>query len=308
MTLLGAWLAMPAQALTINTTFDASVTSLANAAQWTSAWNFATGQIQSLYSDPITINITLKAGGGLGSSSTNLQAIGGTNNYGAMKADLIADASTANDTLANSNLPASDPSGGRTFIASFAEAKALGLRAANDPATDGVVTLGAGNPYTFNPNNRAVSGQFDFIGVAQHEITEVMGRIGILGATLGTGIPLEDAVDLFGYSAPHVLNLSPNQQGVYFSIDGGVTSLRVYNNGSNGGDNKDWASGQTPPNDSFNAFTSAGTENDLSHADLLTMDVIGYNLVPEPSSAALLALGALALAIARRLGHAGRRR
>src|SRR5437868_4941804 len=70
-----------AHALTINTTFDSTVNNLGNSAQWISAWNYAAGQFQVQYSDPITINITFKAGGGLGSSSTNLQFIGGANNY-----------------------------------------------------------------------------------------------------------------------------------------------------------------------------------------------------------------------------------
>jgi hypothetical protein len=67
------------QAMTINTTFDSSVTSLPAAAQWESAWNYATGQIQSLYSDPITINLTLTSGtpsGILGQSGPQLQTIG----------------------------------------------------------------------------------------------------------------------------------------------------------------------------------------------------------------------------------------
>jgi hypothetical protein len=96
------------------------------------------------------------------------------------------------------------------------------------------------------------------------------------------------------------LNLNQNQSGVYFSIDGGVTSLRVYNDHSNGGDDKDWVSGQIPAADSFNAFGTLGAEEDMSLADQQSMDVIGYNLVPEPSSWLLLACGALGLLIARR--------
>lgn len=167
------------------------MTSLGNSAQWISAWNYATAQFQAQYSDPITINITLAAGGGLGGGSTNLQFIGSSNaagsGYAPMKRDLVADLTTANDLSAYLHLPVVDPTGGRLFVATFANAKALGLRAANDPATDGVVTLGSGNTYTFDPNNHAVPGAFDFIGVAEHEISEVMGRIGILGQTLGTG-------------------------------------------------------------------------------------------------------------------------
>jgi hypothetical protein len=296
----------PGHALTINTTFDPSVAALGAsvAADWHSAWQDAVTELQNDFSDPITVNITLKAAPNvLGESNTPLQLIGGANNYAAMKAALIADSKTANDASAYANLPAVDPSGGREFIASFANAKALGLRAANDPSQDGTITLGSNQPFTFDPNNRAVGGKFDFIGVAQHEITEVMGRIGILGNTLGGSTPFDDPLDLFGFSGPHLLNLNPNQSGVYFSTDGGVTSLRIYNNGSNGGDDKDWASGLTPPNDSFNAFGATGVKEPLSLVDLKSMDVIGYDLrlsVPEPGSLALLVLGAIGLFVAAR--------
>ena len=60
-----------------------------------------------------------------------------------------------------------DPTGGRAFRMSNAEAKALGLRAANAAGIDGWVGFNSTAGYTFDPNNRAVAGEFDFIGVAE---------------------------------------------------------------------------------------------------------------------------------------------
>src|SRR5438045_2011955 len=74
----GLLAALSAHALIINTTFDSTVTTRSDAASWISAWNYAVGQYQTQFADPITINITFVAGGGLGGSSTNLQFIGGT--------------------------------------------------------------------------------------------------------------------------------------------------------------------------------------------------------------------------------------
>ncbi|MBV9200850.1 MAG: hypothetical protein JO320_05860 [Alphaproteobacteria bacterium] len=62
---------------------------------------------------------------------------------------------------------------------SDAEAKALGLRAANTSGIDGWVGFSSAADYTYDPDNRAVAGAYDFIGVAEHEIAEVMGRYGM---------------------------------------------------------------------------------------------------------------------------------
>ncbi len=284
--------------LTFNTTFDATVTSRGDAASWISAWTYATTQFSSVYSDPITINITLKAGSAsiLGQTSPSIQSAGAPT-FTTLKNALLADSKGSIDSIAYSHLPATDPSAGtKNWDLTFANAKALGLRTANNAANDGTVTLGD-RVYTFNPANRTVAGAFDFIGVAQHEISEVMGRIGLLGLA-----NLENSFDLFGYTAPGTIYLTKPVANGYFSIDGGVTSLRLFNNGSNGGDDKDWASGQGT--DAYNAFGTSGVMLGTDLVDQYTLDVIGYDVVPEASTLVptALAFGGLAatLVIRRR--------
>jgi hypothetical protein len=274
--------------LVFNTTFDSSVTSLSNAAQWESAFNYATSFYSNLFSDNITINLTLDASPGtsiLGESTTQLAVL--NSGYPQMLAVLTADQTTPNDATAVSNLPATDPiTGPQAWVVSTAQGKALGLIAGNASASDGTVTMGTGYSYTFDPNNRAVPNEYDFIGVAEHEISEVMGRIGLLGANLGSGNLAHSygALDLFGYTGPGDPSLGINTTTpVYFSIDGGVSDLIAFNNPGNGGDSRDWASGQG--NDSYNAFSGSGVENNVSAVDLEEMDVIGYDFVgPEPAS------------------------
>jgi len=290
--------ANPAKAgLVFNVKYDASVAGAP--AGFTTAFNNAIQYIESKFSDPITINMNVGWGeingnnlspGLLGQSLTNQQ---GFYSYAQMKTALTNDATTSTDATAVANLPSADPYGGTKFVMSNAEAKALGLLAGNSTGVDGYVGFNKNASYTFDPNNRGVSGKYDFIGLAEHEITEVMGRYGLgqNGASSGRYSP----IDLFRYLSPGTLDLNP-ANGAYFSIDGGKTAINTYN-GTGGGDLSDWK-GTT--HDAFNASVTSGVLNPFSAGDLKLMDAIGYDLVsvPEPASLTLMTSGlALGLGI-----------
>ena len=90
---------------------------------------------------------------------------------------------------------------------------------------DGYVGFASGYPFTYDNSGGVAGGTFDFYGVVLHELTEVMGRMVLDGATIG-GIggaansycPL----DLFHYSSAGVRDFSFATPG-YLSTDGGVT-------------------------------------------------------------------------------------
>jgi hypothetical protein len=277
--LLGA--APSSRALTFNLTYDSSTTGAP--AGFFTAFQYAIDFYQTNFTDPVTINLQVGWGkingvnlnpGNLGQSST-FQPAGKT--YAQIKAALTADAKSADDAKAVAHLPAADPTGGATFVMSNAEAKALGLLAANATGLDGYVGFNSTASFTFDPANRAVSGKYDFIGLAHHEITEIMGRYGLgqNGASSGQYSP----IDLFRYLSAGNLDLAP-ANGAYFSIDGGTTVINRFN-GTGGGDLSDWAGATFDP---YNASLASGRKLDDSAGDITEMDVIGWDrAVPPPA-------------------------
>jgi hypothetical protein len=291
-------------ALSFNLTYDASTNSAPSG--FFTAFNNTISFYSAEFSDPFTINLHVGWGeingsplspGNLGQSSTLQQ---GFFSYALVRAALVNDARSADDAASIAHLPLTDPTGGAPFVMSNAEAKALGLLAGNAPGIDGWVGFRSTAPYTFDPNNRAVAGEYDFIGLASHEITEIMGRYGLgqNGASSGRYSP----IDLFRYSSPGVLDLVP-ANNAYFSIDGGATAINIFN-GTGGGDLSDWK-GLTL--DSYNAFLTLGQKLDATPGDITEMDVIGYNraTVPEPNTSLLFVAGFVILVALAKLERVG---
>jgi hypothetical protein len=280
--------------ITFNINYTAAVQADANFAAIQNAVNFVKNEFSSTYTDNVTLNFTIdEQPGGLGSSLFSNNYWRGT--YAQLKAALAADAKSADDATAVASLPATDPigGGGNAWYAPSAEAKALGLLTDNS-LFDGTYTFASDQLYTYDPNNRQVPGKFDFIGVTEHEFSELMGRTS-QSAAFGY-----DSYDLFRFSAPGTRNFGRGT--AYFSIDGGVTNLHNFNAGASG-DRQDWDS--SDPTDPYNAGTGPNQGHAISAVDVRALDVIGWDLagvaaVPEPATVTLLSTGALLLAGWRR--------
>ena len=296
--------ASQAQALVITPTFTAAfATDFGVSGE--NAWIAAANVYTSNFTDPIHINITVDAVAGTGVFGQSQSALVGSN-FAIMQAALVADAKSADDHTAvgpGGSASGADPTGGAgTFWATTAEGKALGLIADSTANVDGITTFGAGFNWDFTGNTPA-SNAFDFQGVAAHEISEVMGRIGLKGGNIGGFAPSYSVLDLFSYTGPGSRSLAGGANA-FFSIDAGNSLLKEYNNYLvNGLDSRDWAPGT---NDAFNQFSDPGVVNAVSATDIRELDVIGYDLktsggaTPEPATLSLWGLGVAISVFARR--------
>jgi Ca2+-binding RTX toxin-like protein len=241
---------------------------------------------ESVITSPITLNLQFGygevAGQPMDASSVGESIVPSkVYDYATVAAALTGAATSADAKAAAATLPVSNPTGGGEFLVSSAEAKALGLEPGSSGAVDGFVGLSSAFSYSFDPNNRAVPGLYDAIGVLEHEISEVLGRRSYDGMAQTDAPPLYSALDLFKYASAGVRDFTPD--GSFFSVDG-QTLLSQFNDATqNSGDAGDWASSATP--DSFDAFCPAGVELGMSATDLRALNVLGWNLQPESTGA-----------------------
>lgn len=171
--------------------------------------------------------------------------------------------------------------GAAKFFVTSAEAKALGLIDGHGGGVDGYIGLSSSLPLSYAPGGPpSGSRQYDATAIAEHEIGEVMGRIGLEGSQ-GTYTPL----DLFIFAGPGQLELSAN--GGYFSVDNGMTNLGTFDDAAaNGGDIADWASSAPPAGstyDAYDAFTFPGHHGVVTPVDVVLNEALGY----EPKSGAV---------------------
>jgi autotransporter passenger strand-loop-strand repeat protein len=256
-------------------------------------FNVGFGEIQTGGGGSSTIT-----GNALGESFT---FFGGTQTYSTLSSTMSARAAAsgdAADTAAVANdLPATDPTGGKTLVMARAEEKALGLvsgTAGSFANPDGNIGFGSSFSFDYTSGQTPNSGTYDFLGVVEHEISEVMGRNSWLDLN---GASDYSALDLFRFSSAGAHQLTTGNPSD-FSLDGGNTDLYNWNNFNTGnsGDLGDWA-GTTPYTpDSFNDNSNSGVLNPITSRDTTLLDVLGwsrtnsttYTVGPGPASSGII--------------------
>jgi hypothetical protein len=262
----------------INLIYDSS-TANAPAAFFT-AMTYCVQYLDSLITNNITVNIDVGWGEVAGQSlpAGNLGeggAEGMIMSYAQVQSALLAHSNSAADATAYANLPSADISNGAGFFVSETQAKAWGLVSATGTEVDGVVGFSSSVAFNFSSTNQSVAGEYNFIGDALHELTHALGR----ESGLNPGSPVT-VMDLFQYASPGVIQTHAGGAS-YFSINGGATNLGAFDTTS---DLSDWST--TAPNDSFDAYSSAGAAYPVSQTDITLLNVLGFQVAAPISAAA----------------------
>jgi len=272
----------------IHATFDSSITNNANAAAIEAMINRAISIYESLFSDPITIEIRYRYSttapdgtplpqGTLSRSDSVIYTIPWDIYINALRAD----ATTDNDILANSSLPGNalsaniKPKGpnGRALGLDTPPAMFANGTVGNGGPYDGIVTLNSSFPFQFT---RPISANnFDAQNGTEHETDEVIAFAS--QADVSNFRPQ----DLFSWSSAGVRNITSTGTR-YFSINSGLTNIVNFNQDPSL-DFGDWLSTACPQAHPYvqNAAGCRGQSSDVTATspEGINLDVIGFNLV-----------------------------
>ena len=274
--------------------------------------------IASLYTSRFTdvnANIYIRFGStGLGQSNYPVNS----KSYTTFRNALNVDQTDASDVTAfNNNVPATNPINASSPVwLTNANARALGFTANNgleaDASTfcaigtmgcyDGIITISSTEQtggHLYYRVGSITGTQFDFYTVVEHETDEILGTMSCAFGGCGSSSAIAPS-DLYRYSSTGIRSFAPgnntpcsssNAGNACFSLDG-MRMLQQYNNLNNGQDAGDWVTNcaNTLVQDAALCSGVAGVDVS-SAAEILVLDVVGYNLVALDPTAVSPAFG-----------------
>ena len=239
--------------------------------------------LDSMFTDNVTINLTVGYGEVNGEILTNGEAAAGPDltggavqeSYSTVRNLLTADAAPGDSTFAF--LPAGSSINGQSTVTVFtSQEKLFGQISATGTEIDG----GAGFA-TDIPSN-------DLVAVALHELTHAMGRTPDNENGFSAVPDIFDFTDFTGGGARLFTDSVPSPSSSYFSLNDGFTKWADYGVNSDPSDflnfysqtnsnGTDVASIYTPE-DAFDQYYDSSTLHYMTPVDLEQMDALGYHL------------------------------
>lgn len=271
----------------------------------------------SLLADPVTINIDLNykplSQGTLGTAySTQLR--GGYN----VVRDLVSNnAGETNNSMEQQllpNLPTSSQFGAylpESFalngMMSITQANYLALGGQRITSSDGSITFSSSYNWDFDPTDGITAGHYDFVGVAIHEIGHILGFISevdyvdlVLDLDTTSEYIEPSVLDLFRFSTADLdsdfnftntpRNLVPGLSASMFFGD----SSALMSTGSRTGDG--YQASHFKDNLGIGIMDptfASGQTGIITENDLMAFDLIGWQIIPEPATIFIFALGSL---------------
>jgi hypothetical protein len=301
-----------------NVTYDEGVP-----AEMRTAFDAAAANWSALLRDAVTVKVTVGyealSPGVLGQASywiaygdfdavRNLVA-GGGEPGDSREAALLPNLPTASQFSVT--LPTGFAFAGTAYLTT-ANWKALG---GDYSGADGDITFSSNFLWDLDPADGVTAGRYDFQGVAMHELGHILGFVSgvdMVDAVLESGETDSDvwvsALDLFRFRTSDLEGsgfdfttsaryMVPGDSHSFYHGDGSVLLSTGYYNGD-GRQASHWKDnlglGIMDPT------AATGEKLAVGANDLMALDLIGWDVIPEPATLALVAVGSAAMLLGRR--------